>query len=43
MSAADLWLPFGEIAATGLLLYGGISDTMEAYKMWKEHKARKKR
>ena len=35
-------LPFGDLAALGLMGYGGVSDIMEAYKMWQEDSARRK-
>ena len=42
MAAADSpMLPFGDIAALGMLGYGGVQDIKEAIRMWEEHQKRK--
>ena len=43
LAASDAMLPFGEIAATGILGYGAVQDAIEAWRMYQEYNKRKNR
>ena len=43
MAASDAMLPIGDIAALGMLGYGTVQDTIEAWRMYQEYQKRKNR